>query len=173
MDSESSHPQALETLKELIENVSVFLLVTTLPNGSLRGIPVAHARQPFEGSLWIFADPAGLPLVGVALPCPVFLGSTAVEDCRYLSLSGQLEHIPDANLARQLWQPSYQEWLPSGLPDPVHGLFRMTVQHAEYWDAAHSVMRQMGGLMRGMFTGHRPAVGDHESLDLAPDGSPL
>lgn len=171
MATDSDRPVAHATLTELIDRVAVWMLVTRRPDGALRGLPVAHVPRPFEGQIWLFADPTAAPLLGADQPMPVHLSHAEVPDCRYVSISGTIQSIPDRELARQLWRPSYSEWLPRGLPDPSHGLFCVVVQHAEYWDASHSVMRQVGGLMRGVFTGQRPAVGDHESLDFPTPGS--
>lgn len=165
-DAESGGDAALQVLPQIVNQVPVFMLTARLPDGSLRSMPVARIEIPFDGEIWLFADPAAAAVGDLASQPQVNLSFADVPQCRYVSLSGPAERVEDPRRARELWNPNYREWLPQGLQDPLHGLFRVTVQHAEYWDATHSVMRQMGGLMKGVFTGNRPAVGDHESIDL-------
>ena len=165
-DTEHDRQHAIATLAEMIDGVSVFMLTTVVADGSLRSLPTARARTPFDGSVWLFADPSMPAIVALPTNPQVNLSFADIPACRYISLSCTIEAVHDSARARELWNPDYREWLPRGLHDPLHGLFRATVQHAEYWDAAHSVMRQIGGLMKGLFTGNRPAVGDHISIDL-------
>lgn len=153
-------------LAEMIDGISVFMLTARMADGSLRSLPTARVRVPFDGVILLFADPTAATLVELQSLPQVSLSHADVSQCRYVSLSGSADSVHDPALAQELWNPDYREWLPQGLSDPLHGLFRVTIQHAEYWDAAHSAMRQIGGLMKGLFTGTRPAVGDHESIDL-------
>ena len=175
-DAENDRESAIAALTGMIEGISVFMLTARLADGSLRSLPMARAKAPFDGTVfdgtvfdgtvYLFADPTAATVAELQAHPQVNLSHADVSQCRYVSLSGVAEAVQDRELARSLWNPDYREWLPRGLPDPLHGLFRVTVQHAEYWDAAHSAMRQIGGIMKGVFTGNRPAVGDHESIDL-------
>ena len=164
--AENERESAIAALTEMIDGISVFMLTARLADGSLRSLPMARARAPFDGTVYLFADPTAATVAELLAHPQVSLSHADVPQCRYVSLSGVAEAVDDRELARSLWNPDYREWLPRGLQDPLHGLFRVTVQHAEYWDAAHSAMRQIGGIMKGLFTGNRPAVGDHESIDL-------
>ena len=170
-DTGNDRESAIAALTEMIDGISVFMLTARLADGSLHSLPMARAKAPFDGTVfdgtvWLFADPTAATVAELRTHPQVSLSHADVPQCRYVSLSGVAEAVQDRKLAQSLWNPDYREWLPRGLQDPLHGLFRVTVQHAEYWDAAHSAMRQIGGIMKGLFTGNRPAVGDHESIDL-------
>ena len=168
IDAENDRQHAVVVLTAMIDAISVFMLTARLPDGSLRSLPMARVRVPFDGTVLLFGDPTAATIAELKSHPQVNLSHADVPQCRYVSLSGLAEAVHDQKLAQNLWNPDYREWLPRGLQDPLRGLFRVTVQHAEYWDAAHSAMRQIGGLMKGLFTGNRPAVGDHESIDLDP-----
>lgn len=165
-DSHADQQHAIAVLAEMINSVPVMMLTVRLSDGSLRSVPVARVQSKFDGTVYLFADPAAETVAELQSPVQVNLSYADVSQCRYVSLSGEAEVVSDRKLAERLWNADYREWLPRGVQDPLHGLFRVTVQQAEYWDAAHSAMRQIGGLMKGLFTGTRPAVGDHESIDL-------
>ncbi|MBS0203255.1 MAG: pyridoxamine 5'-phosphate oxidase family protein [Planctomycetes bacterium] len=165
-DSHEGHQLAIAALAEMIESIPVMMLTARLRDGSLRSLPMARVQAKFDGSIYLFADPLSETLADLKTQPQVNLSHADVPQCRYVSLSGDAEHVSDRPLAEKLWNPDYREWLPRGVHDPLHGLFRATILHAEYWDAAHSAMRQIGGLMKGLFTGNRPAVGDHESINL-------
>ena len=164
-DLPPDHVQAASALAEILHDVAVVMLTARLSDGSLRSMPMARAKVPFKGTLWLFADPTAAAISELQTHPQVNVSYADSQQCRYVSLSGVAEVVHDRQQAASLWNPDYREWLPRGLQDPQHGLLRVTVQHAEYWDATHSMMRQIGGLMRGVFTGTRPAVGDHESID--------
>jgi general stress protein 26 len=165
-DTGNDRDSAIATLTGMIDGISVFMLTARLADGSLRSVPMARAKTPFDGTVWLFADPTAATIAELQTHPQVNLSYADVPQCRYVSLSGVAEAVHDRKQAQELWNPDYREWLPQGLQDPLHGLFRVTVDHAEYWDAAHSAMRQIGGIMKGLFTGNRPAVGDHESIDI-------
>ncbi len=166
IDAENDRQHAVAVLTEMIDAISVFMVTARQADGSLRSMPMARVRVPFDGTVLLFADPTSATIAELPAHPHVNLAHADVSQCRYVSLSGLAESVNDRQLPLELWNPDYREWLPRGLRDPLHGLFRVTVQHAEYWDAAHSAMRQIGGLMKGLFTGSRPAVGDHESIEL-------
>ena len=49
-------------------------------------------------------------------------------------MSGTCELLSDREKAEELWDPSYQKWLPGGPRDPSPRV-RVTVERAEYWDS--------------------------------------
>ena len=164
-DDQHDREHFATVLSEILRGVPVVMLTARLTDGSLRSMPMALARVPFDGVVWLFADPTAAAISELQTNSQVNVCHADAQQCRYVSLSGIAEVVHDRQQAAALWNPDYREWLPRGLQNPQDGLLRVTVQHAEYWDATHSMMRQIGGLMMGVFTGTRPAVGDHESID--------
>ena len=171
-DTPPDQQQAVAALAGILNDVPVVMVTARLTDGTLRSMPMARASVPFEGTLWLFADPTAAAVSELQTHPQVNVSHSDSQQCRYVSLSGVAEVVHDREQAAALWNPDYREWLPRGLQDPQHGLLRVTVQHAEYWDATHSMMRQIGGLMMGVFTGTRPAVGDHTSIDWTEAESP-
>jgi general stress protein 26 len=164
--------QAVAALSEILHDVPVVMVTARLTDGSLRSMPMARARVAFDGTLWLFADPTAAAISELQTHPQVNVSYADSQQCRYVSLSGVAEVVQDRRQIAALWNPDYREWLPRGLQDPQHGLLRVTVQHAEYWDATHSMMRQIGGLMMGVFTGTRPPIGDHTSIDWTESKPP-
>ena len=59
-------------------------------------------------------------------------------DGSYVSISGNCELFSDRAKASELWDTTFQEWLPGGPDDPSLVVARVTVERAEYWDAPSS-----------------------------------
>jgi general stress protein 26 len=158
--------QSIQTLSEMLEEMSVAMLTTVLPDGALRSRPmVRSAAATFDGSLWFFtpldtakvADVAANPNVNAAFSEPI--------QRRYVSLSGRASIVKDRKKIEELWDPTHGEWIPQGRENPDLVLLKLDVEEAEYWDAPSSAMHRLGGLVKRVFIGEQQAAGEHGKVD--------
>jgi len=122
-------------LAELIGDIRFGVLTTIAEDGSLWSRPISTEQANPDGELWFFAK-LDSPLANeLRRHRRVSLCYAKPVDCSYVSISGTCELISDRSKAEELWDPSYQQWLPGGPGDASLILVRVTVEGAEYWDA--------------------------------------
>jgi hypothetical protein len=93
-------------------------------------------------------------------------------DGSYVSALGHCELLSDRMKAEELWDPSFQEWLPGGPQDPSLLLVRFRVDRAEYWDAPSATWPLEAGF--SVFSPEaRENKEHHAKIDLIRDAGPV
>jgi general stress protein 26 len=158
--------ETIETLKELIKDIKIAML-TTIDSGVFRSRPMATQESEFDGDLWFFTSKQTHKVEEIEKDNRVNVSYSEPADNRYISLSGTAEVIDDRKKFEELWSPLYLDWFPKGLEDPNIILLKVTVEHAEYWDATSNTLVEAFGLLKALVTGERAAGGDHVVLNFA------
>lgn len=169
MTDKTEREQVIKALAEMISDVDVVMLTTVHTDGTLRSRPMARAQTAFDGELWFFTDQSSAKVGDVMSNAQVNVAYANPGHRRYLSISGTVTIVDDRKKMELLWDECFRQWLPHGPEDPELSILKVDVEYAEYWDAPSGVMRQVGGLMKGVFTGRRPPVDEHEAIDWMGD----
>lgn len=123
-----------EKLSELIGDIRFGILTTIAEDGSLWSRPISTQQANPDGELWFFTK-LDSPMANELRRHPrVSLCYAKPVDSSYVSISGVCELVSDRKKAEELWDSSYQKWLPGGPQDPSLLLVRVAVERAEYWD---------------------------------------
>lgn len=139
--SESEVPRpAVETLIQLVREIPVAMLTTTLADRSLGSRPMVNINTKFDGDLWFFThedDPKvneilGNPQVNVIFAEP--------SRSRYVSIAGAAHLVRDPKRAEMMWTKECEHWFPNGLNDSKLALLRIDMNRAEFWDAKSNAM---------------------------------
>lgn len=158
--------EGVSKLAELIKDIEFAMLTTVEEDGSLRSRPMATQEAEFDGNLWFFTR-ASTPKVGeVEREQHVNVAYAAPDAQRYVSVSGRARVVRDRAKLEELWTPVLKAWFPEGLDDPDIALLKVTVDHAEYWDAPSSKVAHAIGLIKAVATGQTYRPGENEKLDL-------
>jgi general stress protein 26 len=132
-------------LWELIRHMDYAMLTTIDADGSLRSRPMVPRElgaegTGFDGTLWFFTRADSPKSEEVERHDRVNLSYADPDEQTYVSVSGSAELIRDRAKAESLWNEAMVTWFPKGLDDPDLVLLKVTVEKAEYWDAASSTM---------------------------------
>ena len=157
--------KTLEKLNYLIKDIKIAML-TTIDNGVLRSRPMATQEAEFDGELWFFTSRKTHKAEEIEKDNRVNISYSAPEDNRYVSMSGTATLVDDREKIEELWSLAYLAWFPRGVDDPDMILLKVSVEHAEYWDAASSSLVEALGLLKSLVTGERANSGDHVMLSL-------
>lgn len=158
--------EAVKKLGELIEGIEFAMLTTVEEDGSLRARPMQTQQVDFDGTLWFFTH-ATAPKVGeIERERHVGVAYSKPEENRYVSVSGTAQTVRDRAKIEELWNPALKAWFPKGLDDPNIALIRVSVDHAEYWDAPSSAFVHLVGFVKAVATGRTYKPGENEKLDL-------
>lgn len=155
-----SKTDKLKKLNELIKDIRIAMLTTTMPDGSLRSRPMATQQSESDGELWFFTWASAAKAEEVQANPRVNLSYACAKQNDYVSVSGTASLVRDRKKMEELWNPMYKAWFPRGLEEPDIGLLKVTIQRAEYWDAPSGMMADIAGLFFG------PAVAENEKIDL-------
>ena len=136
---------AIAKLNELIRGIETAILTTVRPDGSLHSCPMASHAADEYGVLWFLSDNRSEKANAVRTSQRVNLAYADHAAQRYVSVSGYCELLRDHAVIKQLWQPNYGAWFAGGADDPNLILFKIDIQHAEYWDASQARMLPLGG----------------------------
>jgi general stress protein 26 len=150
----------------MIRDMHVAMLTTCSADGSLRSRPMLSQSGEIDGDLWFFTEEDSPKTFEIRRDQRVNLSYCDVAHSRYVSVSGRASIVRDDAKARQLWSEGQRVWYPNGPEDPKLALLRVTVEHAEYWDAQSASMVQLLGLPKVLAAGRRYDPGEDEKADV-------
>jgi general stress protein 26 len=165
----ASDYNALRKLNELIKYSRVAMMTTIREDGMPHSRPMATQQMETDGDLWFFTGWSTEKAREIELFPLVNLSYADPNGNTYVSISGHAQLLRDPERARELWNPLYKAWFPKGLEDPDLALLKVTVEHAEYWDAPSGNMVPLAGLVRSIVTGKPPTV-EHGEMELHHSG---
>jgi general stress protein 26 len=166
MERETTRGDAVKKLGELIKDIEFAMLTTVEEDGSLRARPMQTQGSEFDGTLWFFTHAREPKVEEVEREPHVGVSYSKPEDNCYVSVSGTARIVRDRAKIEELWNPALKAWFPKGSDDPDIALIRVTVEHAEYWDAPSSTFVQLAGFLKAVATGREYRPGENEKLDL-------
>jgi len=166
MSGNTDRTEAINKLGELIKDVSVAMLTTALPDGTLRSRPMQTQQTEFDGDLWFFTGASSPKAHEIEDDQHVNLSYAAPDDNRYVSVSGRATVVRDREKAEELWKPMYKAWFPEGLDDPDLSLLKIEVEQAEYWDTSSNTLVHLVGFAKAVATSERYQPGENEKISL-------
>jgi general stress protein 26 len=137
-------------LNEMVQGIATAVLTTIRPDDTLHSCPMATHPVDDSGVLWFLTHNNSEKVEAVRTNQRVNVAYADHASQRYVSVSGFCELVRDHALAKQLWDPSYQSWLPGGPEDPALVLLKVDIQQVEYWDSAKGGMVPLLGMPRIM-----------------------
>jgi len=154
-------------LCELIKDIDFCMLTTVDDSGNLHSRPMSTSGEvDDDGALWLFTTVSSLKVKETERTPKVNVSFAAPSRQRYVSVTGTAQLVRDQAKMRELWKPELKAWFQNGLEDPNVALLKINATQAEYWDSYPSSVSQVIGLVKSMFTGEPPKVGEHESVTL-------
>ena len=163
------HDDGLRKLHKLIHDIRMAMLTTVDETGRLHSRPMATIEfEGFNGELWFFTQASSPKVDEVDRDQHVNVSYSSPKDQRYVSLSGTAQLVRDLEKIHELWNPFYRAWFPEGIEDPELALLKVTLEHAEYWDAPTSGVVRLVGLAKALATGKTYEPGDNRKLTLEP-----
>ena len=135
MGKPRTHDLERRRLADLLGDIRCGLLTTIADDGSLWSLPIFTQQASPDGELWLFTR-LGSPLANeLRRHQRVIVCYSHPTEGRHVWVKGTSELLFDQEKASELWDPSYEKWLPGGPHDPSLVLVRVAVEDAEYCDA--------------------------------------
>src|SRR5215216_5493223 len=158
---------ALEKLRELVEDIDFCMMTTVDESGDLHSRPMSsNGDIDADGDIWFFTSASShkvseiekLPKVNVSFADP--------DNQHYVSISGTAQLVRDRNKIEELWRPEFKMWFPEGKDDPEIALLRVNLEKAEYWDSPSSTIAYALNFVSSLVTGKEADGGENKKLDF-------
>jgi general stress protein 26 len=156
---------SIAKLKELTEGID-FCMLTTIDAGHLRSRPMSTQQFSPEGDLWFFTSDQTHKTDEIANDDRVNIAYSNPSDSTYVSVSGRAETVNDRAKMEELWSPVLKAWFPDGLDDPHLCLLKVSVEQAEYWEAASGTIVQIYGFVKALVMGESADWGENKKIEL-------
>lgn len=158
MSENTHHEQIVETLKKIVEDAKVAMLVTQQADGKLVSRPMQLQEIEFDGDIWFltrtdtdkYSEIKANPSVNVAF-----------VDKSYASISGQAEFVDDLDRKKEFWNGVYDKMFDVSYDDPSVTLIKVNAESAEYWDT--------GATVKSVYNFVKKVVGKEEPVEPAKD----
>lgn len=157
--------ESIDKIKDLTEGID-FCMLTTIDGGHLRSRPMSTQEFELDGDLWFFTSDNTHKIEEIDKDNRVNVAYSKTDNNTYVSLSGRGEVSKDRAKIEELWNPILKAWFPEGLDDPHLCLLKVTVEHAEYWDAPSSKIVQLVGFVKALATGQEADYGENKKIDF-------
>lgn len=149
-----AHQDAIEKLRDLIEDSRIAMLCSNLTNVPFSCCPMATQKVEEEtGVIWFFTTVTHRHIDEIHLDNRVQLIYADNGDSSYLVLSGKAEISSDRKKIEELWNPYVKVWFPDGVDDPKLRLLKVTPQDGFYWDTKNGKMVSFLKRMTSLITG--------------------
>lgn len=167
-DEMKTNAEKMDQLSKMIQDISIAMLTTADPDGTLRSRPMAyqHPTEGFDGVLRFFTSAASGKIDEIERDHQVNVAFSNPKSQDYVSISGTATLSRDHAKITELWNPIYKAWFPAGLADPNLALLVVPIARAEYWSAPNSTVVQVLGFVKAALTGNPASGGEHEVIDI-------
>ncbi|MDB5277089.1 MAG: ral stress protein [Ferruginibacter sp.] len=146
--------EAIDKLKELIENIDICLFCTNLKTGDgATTRPMSTQEVDEEGNLWFFSDINSDKNREIKTDKRVQLFYSHPAKSSYVVVNGEAEIMVDRQKVDELWSPLVKTWFTEGKDDPNISILKVTPTSAYYWDTEGNRMINFFKMIASVATG--------------------
>ena len=161
----TTNQEAIEKLRELINDIDIAMLTTMDEDGTLRSRPMGTQKAEFDGDLWFLTSVDTAKVDEIRQESRVNVSYAKPDKNRFVSVSGTATLINDKAKIDEFWDPIYKVFFPEGKDDPKLRLLKVNVEKAEYWTTGNLVATAIGFVKA--LAGKESELGENEKLTLA------
>lgn len=132
-NSNSSHQEAVETVRKLIKGIDTAMLTTVSAEG-LVSRPMKTQEVEFDGDLWFLTKKDTSKFEEIHHDPRV---NVIYADKSYVSIRGTAKFVEDLDKKKEFWNAGYEAFLQTSYDDPEVILIRVQAEAAEYWKSGN------------------------------------
>jgi general stress protein 26 len=141
-------------VRELIQQIGVGMLTTVDRDGQFVSRPMLALQVDDDPGIYFLTHTSSAKVGQVSEQSRVAL-TFAGSDSTYLAITGRATVSQDRELIARLWNPTYRAWFPDGAGDRDAAALRVTIDHADYWEAPTSRVVRLVQAIAAVVS-HRP-----------------
>lgn len=156
--TEITGPEAIERVRELVEDIDFTMLTTKDAAGNLVSRPMSTRQMDEGGDIWFFTLEHTDKVVQAESDPDHDVGLSYLDakDHRYVSVAGRANVVHDRAKMEELYSPSLDIWFEKGLDTPDIALLRVTPVECEFWEPAHGKLVVAAGMLKALVTKDTP-----------------
>ncbi|WP_141893137.1 pyridoxamine 5'-phosphate oxidase family protein [Microbacterium kyungheense] len=154
--TEMTGPEALDRVKELVEDIDFTMLTTIDSEGRLVSRPMSTRQMDENGRIWFFTAEDTKKVDEAKADRDVGLSYCDAKGMRYVSIAGRARIVHDDAKMNELYTPSLDIWFEDGLQTPGIALLEVTPAETEFWEPAHGKLVMAAGMLKSLFTKDTP-----------------
>lgn len=147
-------PASLDTLKKIIKNADVAMLVTLSLDNHLVSRPMQLQDVEFDGDIWFLTCTDTSKFDELQHNNKV---NVIIAEKSYASISGTAEIVDDVERKKEYWNKLYETMFDLDYTDPRVTLIRVKAETAEYWDT--------GAIGKSVYNFVKKVVGKEEPVE--------
>lgn len=145
--------EAIEQMQKIADDASICMFCTSTSEIPFATRPMATQRVDEQGSFWFLSSHTSEKEKQIHKDAQVQLIYAQPDNYRFLSVTGQAEHVNDRKKIEEFWNPLAKNWFPEGKDDPNLTLIKVTPSEAHYWDTKDGKLLSVVKLAIGTLTG--------------------
>ncbi|CAN5150693.1 pyridoxamine 5'-phosphate oxidase family protein [soil metagenome] len=148
--------EAIEKLKDLVEDIDICLFCTNLKTGDgATTRPMSTQEVDDEGNMWFFSDINSDKNREIKNDKRVQLFYSHPGKSSYVVVNGEAEVIIDREKTEEIWSPMVKAWFKEGKDDPNISILKVTPTSAYYWDMEGNRMINFFKMIASVATGKK------------------
>jgi len=155
-DEPMTRTDAIERLKELVEDIDFTMLTTQDPAGNLVSRPMSTRQMDESGAIWFFTSEDTKKVDEVEAEHDVGLAYLDSKGMRFVSVAGRARVAHDRAKMEELYTASLDIWFEDGLETPGIALLKVTPVEAEFWEPKHGKLVMAAGMLKALVTRDTP-----------------
>ena len=155
-DEPMTRTDAIERLKELVEDIDFTMLTTQDPAGNLVSRPMSTRQMDEHGAIWFFTSQDTKKVDEVEADHDVGLAYLDSKGMRFVSVAGRARVVHDRAKMEELYTASLDIWFEDGIETPGIALLKVTPVEAELWEPKHGKLVMAAGMLKALVTKDTP-----------------
>lgn len=165
MENNFDNQAAIQKLRDLTKDIR-FCMFNTIKEHKIESKPMTTLDVDQSGNVWFFTDRNNDITENKTERNAVLLNYADLQNSTYISISGTVSEVIDAERKEELWNPLFKAWFPNGKEDPNLMMIKVITEEASYWDGNSSKIVTLFSMVKAAITGEQPETGTHGKLDL-------
>lgn len=154
--TEMTGREALDRVKELVEDIDFTMLTTQDDAGNLVSRPMSTRQMDAHGDVWFFTAEDTDKVDEAKSHRDVGLSYCDAKGMRYVSIAGRASVVHDDAKMAELYSPSLDVWFEDGLDTPGIALLKVTPVETEFWEPSKGKIAMAAGMLASLVTKDTP-----------------
>ena len=162
-----NNTEAIDKLRDLVNDVTVCMFTTVDDNGVITTRPFTTIDIDEDGNLWFFTNEFGEKILEGCYDNSAYLIYSHPGKNTYLYVRGTSNIIVDRSKIEKLWKPILKAWFPQGIDDPKLCLIKVITEEAKYWNSTSNNMVVFYNMVKAIAKKEKYEEGEVGTLNLS------
>ncbi|GER60609.1 pyridoxamine 5'-phosphate oxidase family protein [Patiriisocius marinus] len=159
-----SNKEAIEKIKDIVNEIDFAMMVTNLGNAPLSAIPMSTKKVDDNGDIWFLSNKNSDHNKDITNDSRCQLLYSSGSDMKFLSLYGTATIVTNRTIIEELYSKADDIWF-DGVNDPNITAIKVDPNNSVYWDSGSSKLVSLFKMAKGAITGEKQDIGRTGTLN--------